>query len=144
METAWWERDYKTEFIDKLMAESKYAWHHAAIRARGQCEYCEIDLSSDARWLATYEGDHLWPESRGGKDDEFNVVFACHVCNSLKHNWAASHWVGPPKNSEERKQMIKDAKDHICSRMNQAPTTLGQPPHCHRLLQLAILSERSK
>jgi 5-methylcytosine-specific restriction endonuclease McrA len=46
---------------------------------RGQCQYClgKIPYSQATR-------DHVYPKSKAGPNDDFNIVLACKKCNSLK------------------------------------------------------------
>ena len=47
------------------------------------CFYCDIDLSEPNNLvLASY--DHVQPLSRGGSNDENNIVFSCTNCNREK------------------------------------------------------------
>jgi hypothetical protein len=49
------------------------------IRDGEKCAYCGCKLS-----LGTTTKDHVFPRSRGGKDDILNVVAACTRCNAAK------------------------------------------------------------
>ena len=46
---------------------------------RGQCQYCLEKIT-----FADATRDHVYPRSKGGSDDDFNVVLACRSCNSAK------------------------------------------------------------
>ena len=46
---------------------------------RGRCYWCKTKLSKK------YHIDHVWPSSRGGKNDRSNIVIACPKCNQSKN-----------------------------------------------------------
>ena len=52
-------------------------------RAQYLCEYC---LSPERFCPTYYEGDHITPESAGGKDTFENLANACGGCNNNKSN----------------------------------------------------------
>ena len=45
----------------------------------GACFYCGGELAPERATL-----DHVEPRSRGGPDEEWNVLLACHRCNRRK------------------------------------------------------------
>lgn len=47
---------------------------------RNKCFYCGCDMGQHPSL------EHLTPVSRGGDNDRWNLVYACHSCNSKKHN----------------------------------------------------------
>ncbi len=51
-------------------------------RTKNRCAHCgkALDLSN-----STIE--HIFPKSKGGKDDEFNLTVLCEECNQDKANW---------------------------------------------------------
>jgi hypothetical protein len=51
--------------------------------SRFRCGYC---LTSQRVIGPLLEIDHILPESRGGTDDESNLILACPMCNSHKAN----------------------------------------------------------
>jgi 5-methylcytosine-specific restriction endonuclease McrA len=46
---------------------------------KGKCQYCLEDIS-----LKEASKDHYFPKSKGGTDDDFNLVLACRKCNQIK------------------------------------------------------------
>ena len=52
--------------------------HHLLIAHKGLCFYCEQPLE-DYHCL-----EHLTPLSRGGKNQQYNLVYSCKSCNSTK------------------------------------------------------------
>ncbi len=45
------------------------------------CTYCDKSIRfSDA------DIDHIWPQSKGGSNNNFNLVIACQTCNRSKGN----------------------------------------------------------
>ena len=40
-----------------------------------------------AFWELTYSCDHILPVTRGGTNNNENLVTACYMCNSIKANW---------------------------------------------------------
>ena len=52
-------------------------------RAFGCCEYCQ---SSDQWATQRFIMEHIWPISKGGKNDLENLALACPGCNSYKYN----------------------------------------------------------
>lgn len=47
--------------------------------SKGVCQYC---LEKVPFSVATK--DHIYPKSKGGSNDDFNLVLACKTCNNLK------------------------------------------------------------
>ncbi len=47
---------------------------------KGECYYCGKQVLETKKWTI----DHKLPISRGGTNEEFNLVGACELCNSLK------------------------------------------------------------
>lgn len=64
----------------------------AYVRARGKCEYCDLDLVRDVTVYATAQIDHLLPYSKVERDIyemEDNFVLSCPLCNHRKRNFLA-------------------------------------------------------
>lgn len=58
--------------------------HYRVFDHYGICYYCGRDFESlDEREVQI---DHAIPQSRGGIDDEGNLVVACRSCNRLKNS----------------------------------------------------------
>ena len=60
--------------------------HNTSLRSlyniyKGVCQYC---LQKIPFTIATK--DHVYPKSKGGTNDNFNLVLACSDCNSAKNN----------------------------------------------------------
>jgi 5-methylcytosine-specific restriction endonuclease McrA len=53
---------------------------------RGQCQYCleKIPYAQATR-------DHVYPQSKGGSNDDFNLVLSCKRCNSTKSDMYPYH-----------------------------------------------------
>jgi 5-methylcytosine-specific restriction endonuclease McrA len=51
------------------------------------CYYCEKSLT-----FKTATVDHLTPKSKGGDNDEFNLVLACKKCNGEKSDMNESQY----------------------------------------------------
>lgn len=73
---------FRSEFLAKKKQECGYL----------KCHYCnkknlkeEVDESSGKRELSRLATiDHIVPRSKGGTDDESNLVVACFTCNQRK------------------------------------------------------------
>lgn len=52
-------------------------------RAKNRCGYC---LCPQHLIMGPLEIEHIYPESRGGGDEEDNLALACAVCNKHKSN----------------------------------------------------------
>lgn len=50
-------------------------------RAKHICEYCH---APEAVFNLPFEVEHIFPLSRGGKDDENNLALSCRSCNLYK------------------------------------------------------------
>ncbi len=77
-----------------------------------RCVYCGRDMMVDFETFMTIQEDHLVPLSKGGKDVPDNVVIACAVCNSLKHDYL------PPSmklTADNRTQYIAEIRKHVMS-----------------------------
>ena len=55
-------------------------------RYKFTCQYCGLDASKNFEtwWHANLNIDHIQPKSRGGTNDETNLVVACRACNLYK------------------------------------------------------------
>jgi len=56
-------------------------------RDNRRCVYCGRDLMVNFETFMICEEDHLIPLSKGGEDEEENIVTACAVCNRLKGSY---------------------------------------------------------
>lgn len=72
----------KSSFYKRKMALTKpfdYKYLNSVYKAQqGKCFFCESDL------LQYKAIEHLTPVSRGGDNDNFNLVYSCKSCNSKK------------------------------------------------------------
>lgn len=57
------------------------------VRDSYRCIYCGRDMIASFDDWMSLEIDHLHPTSKGGKDEEDNLVTCCNVCNKLKSNF---------------------------------------------------------
>lgn len=48
---------------------------------KGTCQYCLCHIP-----MAQATKDHVYPKSKGGSNDDFNLVLACRKCNGEKDN----------------------------------------------------------
>lgn len=58
-------------------------------RSGGFCTYCPVEIIETA-----FDIDHVVPLSKGGADDEDNLVAACPRCNRSKGAKTLAEWVG--------------------------------------------------
>lgn len=63
------------------------------VRDEFVCKYCGIEGEEEAQWCA----DHVIPLSRGGTNDEDNLVACCVPCNNSKGDRLLSEWRGRGK-----------------------------------------------
>lgn len=57
-------------------------------RAKCTCEFCSVS-ETDVGGLLTI--DHFQPQSKGGSDDQDNLIYSCVCCNQYKQDyWPAS------------------------------------------------------
>ncbi len=80
--------NYKSAWCWARMIEKNMSHGHKQPRKRmktssGKCQYCKV---ADAKQI-----DHIWPLSLGGPIDdsrrnEWNFIFSCQLCNSIKGN----------------------------------------------------------
>ena len=66
-----------TDYIDYLRRKSK-----------GYCSYCSRKVGRDKLTI-----DHYVPVSKGGTNDNNNLVLCCQQCNSSKGNKDATSWL---------------------------------------------------
>lgn len=71
----------RKERADRLRA---FRDGHAALSHA--CTYCGIVPNYLGRWADRPSVDHSIPTTKGGTDDEANLVYCCHGCNSTKNN----------------------------------------------------------
>lgn len=60
------------------------------IRDQFVCKYCGIEGEGETQWCV----DHVVPLSRGGTNDESNLVACCMPCNSSKSDRLLTEWRG--------------------------------------------------
>ncbi len=52
---------------------------------KGLCLYCEEPLK---HWISRYCClDHIYPKSRGGSNENYNLALVCYPCNALKSDF---------------------------------------------------------
>ena len=61
---------------------------YVLITCRNKCFYCQKNFTD---W-SEFGVDHLFPQSRGGKHDNINLVLACNSCNSSKWAYSLPEW----------------------------------------------------
>lgn len=66
--------------VDIIYAEEAFSREGVLRRDNHTCAYCGITAASGL--LMTH--DHIFPQSRGGKDEWMNAVTACTKCNNKK------------------------------------------------------------
>jgi 5-methylcytosine-specific restriction endonuclease McrA len=78
--------------VGAVTQEAKRAVRTEALAAQGgRCAYCGRPLRASEATI-----DHVRPLSRGGADDQSNVVAACRPCNEAKDDMAWTPKVAPP------------------------------------------------
>lgn len=70
--------EHRVEDADTDLRRRKYE------EARGACAYCASPISHYAKRVDSLELDHDIPVSRGGSDDDSNLVASCRPCNRSK------------------------------------------------------------
>ena len=78
--------NYKSAWCWARMIERNIDHKQPRMRMKtsiGKCQYCKV---ADAKQI-----DHIWPLSLGGPMDdsrrnEWNFIFSCQLCNSIKGN----------------------------------------------------------
>lgn len=70
--------------------------HRLADRDGWSCRYCGVEVSCRCDDPNECPGvaDHVLPLSRGGPDEDHNLVVACWPCNSDKGDKTPSEWGG--------------------------------------------------
>ena len=58
----------------------------------GRCFYCSTEISHYSKRATSCDIDHRVPKSRGGSDDESNLVAACRACNRGKCDRSEAEW----------------------------------------------------
>jgi len=135
----WWEQEYEPGWPSEMGEEP--AWWKPMVESKGQCIYCGVDGTSDARILAGFQSDHLVPKDPKRKDNWLNFVLACANCNKTKHRYDPSNGAGPPANEEERKQMIEKSREEIFRRWNKPRK--ARDLKLWRIQQLSMLAQKS-
>lgn len=74
-------------------------WEAVRVRAHCACEFCGVSEISGG---GEFTVDHFCPKSRGGSDEESNLVYACFRCNIYKADyWSTSGQQSPLWNPRE-------------------------------------------
>jgi len=74
-------------------------------RAKGYCEYCLLPSSFSP---SSFQIDHIYPESKGGKTIQDNLALACSQCNGSKFTKTS----GIDKKTEEKVDLYNPRKDN--------------------------------
>ena len=137
----WWERTYKPGWPPE--SPEPY-WWPVWVRSNGCCEYCGLDATVDARFLAVLDGDHIVPRCKEyeGSEDPLNIAIACRACNDIKRDYDPSDGEGPPRNCEDRNRLIEAARTEIFRRVNQK--SAWEHPLYFRIWQLTARAEKMK
>ena len=74
-------------------------------RDKFTCQYCGLDASKNFEtwWHANLNIDHIQPKSRGGTNDETNLVVACRACNLYKGST-------PCRSLDEAKKVVSEKR----------------------------------
>lgn len=74
---------------------------HIYARDHFTCRYCGWSGATNFdQWLrGWFAVDHVVPLKHGGKDEDSNLVVACHACNSMKGQ-------GPCSSVEDGREII--------------------------------------
>jgi 5-methylcytosine-specific restriction endonuclease McrA len=81
-----------------------------AMRAKGKCEYCDLDGSKDMRILACFHRDHIVPQKSDGKWDQSNLALCCVSCNLTKSSWNPADGTD---GTLTRVQLIERVREHL-------------------------------
>lgn len=57
-----------------------------AINQRWSCHWCAQACREDIGWMNSATVEHVLPRSQGGGNDPWNLVMACHRCNTARHD----------------------------------------------------------
>ena len=74
------------ELIEELKKVGWFKEPHLSILAHAnfRCEYCGEDFLERFNECFHAQLDHIYPKSKGGSDDPYNLAAACVTCNALK------------------------------------------------------------
>lgn len=76
-----------------------------------RCHYCGITAMSEA-----LEVDHIVPVSKGGTDDQVNLITSCCACNGGKSNILLEDKIpSDPANIERAQEHVKQIKAYLKS-----------------------------
>lgn len=65
--------------MDKLKGRRKVSLRDLYYHYHGVCQYC-----GNKKHISQFSRDHFFPKSKGGSDDDFNLILSCKRCNSEK------------------------------------------------------------
>jgi 5-methylcytosine-specific restriction endonuclease McrA len=81
---------YSIPSYTELRQSKNYEWvlirKRILERDKNTCVYCGIKEDN-------MHVDHVFPESRGGTDEEHNLVCACRSCNCSKRDRTPEEWL---------------------------------------------------
>jgi 5-methylcytosine-specific restriction endonuclease McrA len=83
-----------------------------------RCEYCDRDLLASFNDYDSWQIDHIYPSSKGGKDQYENMAVCCKTCNFLKRNYVPT--------GVTREEQIADARHYIQSKREMREAELGR------------------
>lgn len=97
---------------------------------RGTCLTCGVVLTWSRRLTKTScTWDHVVPLSRGGRDDDANLVPLCHSCNTTKNNRTLVQWLGHDRVAEIAHALaIVLGQDQVCLPKGPPQGSVRIPP----------------
>jgi len=74
------------ESLIEKMIDLKYSRRDETVfvRAKGCCEYCDVNLIHNRIAWDSIQFDHIIPKSKGGGEEDENLALSCKVCNNAK------------------------------------------------------------
>ena len=99
-------------------------------KAKGRCHYCGCltllkPTVEQKHRQATR--DHVLPKTRGGTNDEDNIVLACHLCNKVKYDMTGEEFLHVITHKELHPTYVEYVKKSIVKRVLH-----GYRPSKHR------------
>jgi Fe-S-cluster-containing dehydrogenase component len=81
-----------------------------AINQCWRCHWCAQACREDIGWMNSATIEHVLPRSQGGPNEPWNLVMACHRCNTARHDQCWESFEGVARRFAPDQRTIAEAQ----------------------------------